>query len=218
MKQLQRGDSSRILQKRLQGSDMTIYEVYLEQKSGFRILWTEKNEYVLVWYVAKHKSVSRLIKLIDESNKRSEKKRIYQEVDGLELVNNDAQTQDKNDRKNVILDPLGNVPMKRYRVDSVDEISDEDWTPSMVLTAAERDVVDTKGTTLLLGRSGTGKSHSAGIFPSLSTIIYHHFVYEKVKLSALLIEWKLIVKSIKETIFLSSLLLALHNCVVTLRI
>lgn len=218
MKQLQRGDSSRILQKRLQGSDMTIYEVYLEQKSGFRILWTEKNEHVLVWYVAKHKSVSRLIKLIDESNKRSEKKRIYQEVDGLELLNNDAQTQDKNDRKNVILDPLGNVPMKRYLVDSVDEISDEDWTPSMVLTAAERDVVDTKGTTLLLGRSGTGKSHSAGIFPSLSTIIYNHSVYEKVKLSALLIEWKLIVKSIKETIFLSSLLLALHNCVVTLRI
>ena len=218
MKQLQRGDSSRILQKRLQGSDMTIYEVYLEQKSGFRILWTEKNEHVLVWYVAKHKSVSRLIKLIDESNKRSEKKRIYQEVDGLELVNNDAQTQDKNDRKNVILDPLGNVPMKRYLVNSVDEISDEDWTPSMVLTAAERDVVDTKGTTLLLGRSGTGKSHSAGIFPSLSAIIYNHSVYEKVKLSALLIGWKLIVKSIKETIFLSSLLLALHNCVVTLRI
>lgn len=152
MKQLQRGDSSRILQKRLQGSDMTIYEVYLEQKSGFRILWTEKNENVLVWYVAKHKSVSRLIKLIDESNKRTEKKRIYQEVDGLELVNDDAQ-----DRKNVVLDPLGNVPMKRYLVESVDEISDEDWTPSMVLTAAERDVVETKGTTLLLGRSGTGK-------------------------------------------------------------
>lgn len=162
MKQLQRGDSSRILQKRLQGSDMTIYEVYLEQKSGFRILWTEKNENVLVWYVAKHKSVSRLIKLIDESNKRTEKKRIYQEVDGLELVNDDAQTQDKNDRKQVVLDPLGNVPLKRYLVESVDEICDEDWTPNMVLTAAERDVVETKGTTLLLGRSGTGKSHTTG--------------------------------------------------------
>ena len=40
MRQLANGDKSRILAKRLSGSKTTIYETYLEQKSGMRILWT----------------------------------------------------------------------------------------------------------------------------------------------------------------------------------
>jgi hypothetical protein len=59
-----------------------------------------------------------------------------------------------------MLDPLGNVPAKLYDVnfDSIDTISDKSWTPSMHLTEEERDVVEAKGTVLLLGRSGTGKT------------------------------------------------------------
>jgi hypothetical protein len=32
-----------------------IFETYLEQKSGQRILWTFSGENLLIWYVAKHK-------------------------------------------------------------------------------------------------------------------------------------------------------------------
>ena len=59
-----------------------------------------------------------------------------------------------------MLDALGNVPLKLYDVtfDSIDGISDESWMPPMHLTEEERDVVEAKGTVLLLGRSGTGKT------------------------------------------------------------
>ena len=42
MQQLARGERSRILQKPLKGSQSHIFETYLEQKSGHRILWTEE--------------------------------------------------------------------------------------------------------------------------------------------------------------------------------
>lgn len=158
MKQLASGDTSRILRKRLQGSTRTIYEVYLEQKSGFRILWTEKDDYVLIWYVAKHKNVSKLIKLIDDSRNRSERNRVFiDNVEGLDHINASI-TKNNRDRKEIVLDPLGNVPMKRYEVkfDDVGDISKKEWNPGLVLTEEEREVVETKGTVLLLGRSGTG--------------------------------------------------------------
>jgi hypothetical protein len=49
--QLSRGERSRILAKRLKGGKNTIYETYLEQKSGKRILWTIEGNDLLVWYV-----------------------------------------------------------------------------------------------------------------------------------------------------------------------
>ena len=78
IQQLALGERSRILMKHLTGTRRTtIWETYLEQKSGQRILWTEykyeprhhlsekhveiQERGILVWYVAKHDQVSRLI-------------------------------------------------------------------------------------------------------------------------------------------------------------
>jgi hypothetical protein len=53
-----------------------------------------------------------------------------------------------------MLDALGNVPMKLYNVnlDDVDDITSTSWMPQMHLTQEERNVVEAKGTVLLLGR------------------------------------------------------------------
>ena len=42
--------------------------------------------------------------------------------------------------------------------DNIDDIAKTSWTPQMSLTDEERKVVEAKGTVLLLGRSGTGKT------------------------------------------------------------
>ena len=63
-------------------------------------------------------------------------------------------------KREVLLDALGNVPLKLYDVnfDNIDDIATSSWTPQMSLTDEERKVVEAKGTVLLLGRSGTGKT------------------------------------------------------------
>ena len=60
-----------------------------------------------------------------------------------------------------MLDAMGNVPLKLYDVsfNEIDAISDKAWKPPMHLTKKETEVVQAKGTVLLLGRSGTGVSH-----------------------------------------------------------
>jgi hypothetical protein len=162
MKQLSSGERSRILAKRLNGSTtakVPIYETYLEQKSGFRILWTEKDDYLLVWYVAKHHRVSRLMRLIDDSKNRSERQRIS--INDIDEMNPDAINAGSTEEKDeIVLDPLGNVPLKIYDVgtDEIENITKQDWTPALHLTEEERRVVETEGTVLLLGRSGTGKT------------------------------------------------------------
>ena len=70
-------------------------------------------------------------------------------------------------KREVLLDALGNVPLELYDVnfDNIDDIATSSWTPQMSLTDEERKVVEAKGTVLLLGRSGTGKT-------IVSSIIY----------------------------------------------
>ncbi|CAJ1966167.1 unnamed protein product [Cylindrotheca closterium] len=161
MKQLSRGERSRILAKRLKGTSktVTVFETYLEQKSGKRILWQIEGSNLLVWFVANHDNVSRLMKLIEDSQNRKNRR----------LTSGDELVHDKDSlaaRRNVIereaiLNPLGNTPMKVYEVsleDVNDLASDKVWVPKLRLTREERDVVETGGTVLLLGRSGTGKT------------------------------------------------------------
>ncbi|KAH8057049.1 hypothetical protein JL721_9783 [Aureococcus anophagefferens] len=66
------------------------------------------------------------------------------------------------DDEEVPLDPLGNTPLCCYAVrrDDLPRLVAGDWTPPMALTAPERAVVvdDAPSATLLLGRSGTGKT------------------------------------------------------------
>jgi hypothetical protein len=48
------------MQKNLKGSHSRIYETYLENKSGHRIIWTpDENDHdgLLIWYVVAHKKV-----------------------------------------------------------------------------------------------------------------------------------------------------------------
>jgi DNA replication protein DnaC len=80
------------------------------------------------------------------------------DVEDLDDINASI-TKNNRDRKEILLDPLGNVPLKRYEVtlNNINKLSTVEWKSSLVLTEEERDVVETKGTVLLLGRSGTGK-------------------------------------------------------------
>mmetsp|Transcript_29648 Transcript_29648/g.81504 ORF Transcript_29648/g.81504 Transcript_29648/m.81504 type:complete len:2695 (-) Transcript_29648:60-8144(-) len=153
VKQLAAGDRSRILAKGLVGSKTRIFETYLEQKSGFRILWTKMagNE-IRIWYVAKHDDVSRLVKLIDCAEERSTR--------SLVTAASQFETSESVLRDSIVLDPFGNTPMKLYEVtfDEVDQIMDRSWSPPLHLTPEEQTIVQTPGTVLLLGRSGTGKT------------------------------------------------------------
>jgi len=163
MKQLAAGDRSRILAKRLTGSKTLIYETYLEQKSGYRILWTESEAdgSLLIWYVAKHKSVSRLMGLIDDAENRSSRQLTSASILS-ELEDVDAQITEVEHpaAAKIMLDPLGDTPLKLYEVNTneIEKMSDPTWKPRLYLTARERQVVETGGTVLLLGRSGTGKT------------------------------------------------------------
>ena len=109
MQQLGSGERSRILQKRLKGSQSTIYETYLEQKSGFRILWTEEGENIVIWFVAKHKEVSRLIQLIDDSKSRTARQHLSESVISNLRSENLLPSQGAA-QKEVLLDVFGNVP------------------------------------------------------------------------------------------------------------
>ena len=129
----------------------------VEQKSGFRILWTEegtssKSNNIVIWFVAKHKEVFRLMKLIDDSKSRSARQQIP------ESLVSELQERDK-PKQEVLLDVFGNVPLKVYDLtyDNLDDISLGEWAPTLHLNEEERDVVEAPGTNLVLGRSGTGK-------------------------------------------------------------
>jgi hypothetical protein len=162
MEQLARGDRGRILAKRLTGSKTTvIYETYLEQKSGFRILWTEtSNGCLLIWYISKHKTVSRLMDLIDDAESRSAR----QLTSARDALGNEDDSRllcpQSVEHAFVMLDPRGHTPLKLYSVgyDELDKLVDDPWDQPLHLTDAERNVVESPGTTLLLGRSGTGKT------------------------------------------------------------
>jgi hypothetical protein len=100
--------------------------------------------------------VSRLAKLIDDAKNRTARQDLPEDFITEEL--DDKQTIGI---KGVMLDALGNVPLKLYDVSfkEIDAISDKAWKPPMHLTKKETEVVQAKGTVLLLGRSGTGVSY-----------------------------------------------------------
>ena len=124
-------------------------------------MWQEEsNQSILIWYVAKHKHVSRLMRLIDDSDNRSTRQRVdassIPELDtGIEDTQASAQANSR-----VMLNPRGNVPLKIYEVqpDSITDVLNESWSPQLYLSEEERSIVEASGTILLLGRSGTGKT------------------------------------------------------------
>jgi len=154
------GERGRKLAKRLVGSQSLIYETYLEQKSGHRILWVPGDDNsILIWYVASHDNVPHYMKLIDDSENRGSR-----QLTGACLLlgeeNNENSTTIVTQQK-VHLDPRSNSPLKLFEV-ALNEIehvvTDENWRPQLYLTDEERCIVQTKGSVLVLGRSGTGKT------------------------------------------------------------
>jgi UvrD/REP helicase N-terminal domain len=160
IEQLASGERSRILAKRLKGCfNAAIFETYLEQKTGNRVLWTElASGDVLVWYVVTHKKVSRFARLIDLSLGRSNR----QLADALPILGlvPSLEVSTPPEAESIVLDPLGNTPLKLYAVtsDRIQSLANASWTPPLRLTPEERLVVEATGTTLVLGRSGTGKT------------------------------------------------------------
>lgn len=163
--QLASGQRSRILQKHLVGSRHHIYETYLDQASAQRILWTECREEgkatILVWYVSKHKWVSRYIRQIDEAHARLNR----QPKSALSLFADSASesgdaTAMKLDPDTVLLDPMSNCPLKLHQMRhfEIQRLATREWQPPLRLTGLEREIVERQGTVLLLGRSGTGKT------------------------------------------------------------
>jgi AAA domain len=169
--QLADGERSRILKKHLTGTKTAIWETYLDQKSGQRILWTECETFltatsdgkpqiergILVWYVAKHDAVNRLMRQIDRAEDRSSEK-LTSALTLFKEAKDDVLQLDDGNR--ILADPLGDTPLKLhllYRQD-IGKLSSKEWKPRLHLTAEEHKVVDKEGTVLVLGRSGTGKT------------------------------------------------------------
>jgi hypothetical protein len=119
VEQLAAGERSRILAKRLTDCETTIYETYLEQKSGHRVLWTENGNSLLIWYVAKHKNVSRLMSLIDDAESRSKRQLVHasklSDIEKTSNIDDESATEEE-----IMLDPLSDTPLKLYKVSPED--------------------------------------------------------------------------------------------------
>jgi hypothetical protein len=122
IKELAAGERSKTKAKRLMGCKKTIFETYLEQKSGSRILWTEQGAEVLIWYVARHKEVSRLIGMIDKSEGRR-----------VTSAASLSQHQYSHPNQCSIITPL-----KLYYVDDIDKFKSPSWRPPLHLTVQVR--------------------------------------------------------------------------------
>ena len=165
--QLAAGERSRILSKRLVGSkNFAIFETYLDQgHSAQRILFTEVREpqgnAILIWYVARHKHVSRYMEQIDKSCSRLNKS---PEFASLFFSGESEQEERENvmflGDDTVLLDPGANTPLKLYDTDLRMLTSKEntEGDATLRLTSAEKAIMEMPGTVLVLGRAGTGKT------------------------------------------------------------
>jgi tetratricopeptide (TPR) repeat protein len=160
------GPDGRKYMKRLVGCKTRIFETYLEQKSGQRILWTYSGKDLLIWYVAKHKDVSRLIGRIDDAESRSNRKQLSSAttLPDFQQAENTSEGQEI-DLGRILLDPLGDTPLKLYDLDREDlsKLGSGTWKPTLHLTDEENLIVKKEGTVLLLGRSGTGEMRLTGL-------------------------------------------------------
>lgn len=109
-----------------------------------------------MWYVAKHDNVSRLMERIDDSKSRSQR----QLISAADLIESGNGTCTEEGDRRIMLDPMGNIPLKVYEVCTaeLDNVANESWVPRLVLSDEEKDVVESDGSVMLLGRSGTGKT------------------------------------------------------------
>ena len=155
MDSLTAGRRSYALSKRLQGSDLPLFESKLY---GHRILWSlvkrDAVPSVLVWCVSTHNDVSRRIGLINRSFARmAQHRNASAAVDTVRWI---AVADDE-----VLLDPFSNAPLKLFeaRADELAVSVASKWSPPLLLSAKQREINSQRGSVLLLGRSGTGKTY-----------------------------------------------------------
>jgi ankyrin repeat protein len=159
LEQLASGDRSYCLSKHLKGDSKRPDIIETKLDAGQRILWTERGDNILVWFVAKHKSVSHCVGMITRSYDRlasTKKQLVIQASSGA--INAGQREQDEPE---VLVEPSANVPLKIHTVHHTllgQLVSDSTWTPPLKLTATEEEIVNRDGSVLLLGRSGTGKT------------------------------------------------------------
>jgi len=156
------GRGGKTTRKALVGcKNVRIFETYLDQsRAGHRILWTELDKKsICVWYVVSHKRVSKMMKMIDEADERSERRLTSATamLSGSSEMEVDAQHKTIGSDR-VFLDPFSDTPLKVYAIprDEILKLASPKWTPRLHLTKQEKEIVATDGTVLLLGRSGTG--------------------------------------------------------------
>ena len=153
--QLAKGMESYCLSKRLKGSKHGALETKLDK--GQRIIWTQRGNDRMIWFICKHDKISRCCELIDKSYDRVIRNEDHEQF-GFKLKN---QQENDGDEPEMLANPIANVPLKIHAVE-VDDLArllvDTDWTPPLRLTPNEEDIVTREGTVLLLGRSGTGKT------------------------------------------------------------
>eukprot|EP00548_Thalassiothrix_antarctica_P009031 CAMPEP_0194155752 /NCGR_PEP_ID=MMETSP0152-20130528/65748_1 /TAXON_ID=1049557 /ORGANISM="Thalassiothrix antarctica, Strain L6-D1" /LENGTH=1150 /DNA_ID=CAMNT_0038862877 /DNA_START=111 /DNA_END=3563 /DNA_ORIENTATION=+ len=151
--QLANGGQSYCLSKRLKGSRHGAFETKLDK--GQRIIWTQRGKERMIWFICKHDKISRCCELIDLSYDRVLKDEAHEEIKFT------SENSLNKDEPEMLANPIANVPLKIHSVD-VDDLDrlliDVNWTPPLKLTSNEELIVTQKGTVLLLGRSGTGKT------------------------------------------------------------
>jgi hypothetical protein len=115
-----------------------------------------------VWCVSHHDDVPDYLQKIDQAFSRLSNKFVIVNscVQGEGAAFADAESALKMSEDDVLLNPIGNVPLK-LSIASLSElprIAEQGWKPPLRLSKAQREIDGQGGTVLLLGRSGTGKT------------------------------------------------------------
>jgi hypothetical protein len=173
------GERTYMLAKMIKGCIAKIFETRLSMvHGGMRVLWQVRTQKgsgapgdnatrssIMVWCVVHHDGVKKALKALDVQSDESFKwiEGVYKDTPSLEGtvegVNNHTHTPE------IMIDPSKHTPHKVYTVESaaLEAMTDEnvdfrDWYPDLRLTKEERDVGLDPRTSVILGRSGTGKT------------------------------------------------------------
>jgi putative component of toxin-antitoxin plasmid stabilization module len=172
LEKIARGNDTYSVAKPLKGGTRDAMEAKLD--TGDRIIWTQRTPTtVLIWYICKHKHINRSLNLIEQSYDRLlASNDALTRVDLVESSSHGGPTAISDvvgiasrEEPEMLVDPSSNVPLKIYSlpISKLNKLADDPlWVPPVKLTKEEEGIVRHAGTgdgaTLLLGRSGTGKT------------------------------------------------------------
>ena len=163
---LQVGDSSYALKKRLNRRPnlRALFECKLDK--GMRILYLEQGREIQIRHICKHDHISKFVELIDKSEARLSRDLVVDAVPAISAENDEAKHADLESDESMELDENGNMPLRFYDLPkhilvrlSETPLFVHQWRPTLHLTRQETSIVKrTNRMTMVLGRSGTGKT------------------------------------------------------------